>query len=64
MKTIFQTLLFRLVLRKQQSFGGVFARVLQADTLQRSADEMANRCSPETEKYAHHSQRQGYATHS
>lgn len=65
MKTIFRTLLFRLVLRKRQSFGGVFARVLQADTLQQSADEMADRCSSATVKrYVHHRQRQGYATHS
>ena len=43
MKTIFQSLFFRLVLRRRQSFGGVFARVLQADALQQSADEVAGR---------------------
>lgn len=64
MKTIFRNLLFRLVLLKRQSFSGVFARVLQADTLQRSADEAENRCSSATvEKFVHRRQRHGYATY-
>jgi len=64
MKAIFQRLLSRLGLLERQSFGGVFARVLQADTLRRSAEEMADKCSSgRIENYVHHRQRQGYATH-
>ncbi len=58
MKTIFQSLFFRLVLRRRQSFGGVFARVLQADALQQSTDEVAGLCfSGTVEKYVNHRQR-------